>query len=57
MIKITIQRDDTTNPETILTDGFLLLLMENDKIKMKGQMSMQALAPILTKLVLEKMVK
>lgn len=54
MIKIIVQKDDASNPENVITDGFLLLFMENDKIKMRGQMDIKALTPILTKILLEK---
>ena len=41
----------------IETNGYLILYLVNDKIKMTGAMDIVALSPILTKIVLEKLVK
>ena len=53
-IEITIKKIDGSQ-ETVLTDGFLLLYLESGKVKMKGQVELAALAPLLAKAVLEKM--
>lgn len=55
-IEITIvKKDEDFSQETVNTDGYLLLYLEGTKVRMKGQMDLSALTPILTKLVLEKM--
>ena len=43
--------------ENIETDGFLLLYMKDDTIKMTGHMDIRALTPILTKVLMEKISK
>ena len=57
-IEITILKKDENRQEVIEvveTSGFLILFLEDDKIRMKGQMDIKSLAPILTKLALEKL--
>ena len=53
-IKI-LKKDENFAQETVETDGFLILYLENNKIKMKGQMDIRTLTPVLTKIILEKM--
>jgi len=48
---------ETGEVRNIDTDGYLLLVLEQGKIKMSGKMDIKALAPILTKIALEKLVK
>lgn len=55
-IKITeIETGETKNIDTV---GYLLIYMDgNDKIKMDGRMGLKVLAPILTKIALEKLTR
>ena len=59
MAKLNIKISDIETGETkeFNTDGHLLLYTEGDKIKMSGKMDMSALAPVLTKIVLERLNK
>ena len=59
MAELNIKITDTETGETkeIVTSGYLILYMVNDTIKMSGKMDIKALAPILTKIALEKLVK
>ena len=41
--------------KTIITSGYLIFFIESDKIKMDGKMDIKALAPILTRIALEKL--
>ena len=54
-IEITIIKKDENCKETIETDGFLLFFMEDNKIRIKGQMDIRTLTPLLTKVILERM--
>jgi len=57
MLEIKIQDTDTAGVIIVgPTDGYLLLYMESNKIKMKGQMDFSALAPLVAKVIMEKMV-
>ena len=56
-IEITIIKKDENNKETIETDGFLLFFMEDNKIRMQGQMDFRTLTPLLTKVILERMTR
>ena len=48
---------ETGEVRDIDTDGYLLLTLEQGKIKMQGKMDIRALTPILTRLALEKLSK
>ena len=52
-IKITDM--ETEEVRDIDTDGYLLLSLEQSKVKISGKMDLSALAPILTRIALEKM--
>ena len=54
-IEIKILKKDEGQQEVIETDGYLIMYIENDRIKMTGTMGLRTITPILTKLVLEKM--
>ncbi len=58
MLEIKVQ-DTESAGVTIVgpTNGYLLLYMEGNKIKMKGQMDFSALAPLIAKALVEKMQK
>jgi len=43
--------------ENISTDGYVLLFLEGDKIKVKGTIDNKALIPIITKLMADKLSK
>ena len=55
MINIQISDIDSGSQDNVSTDGYLLLYLEKDRIHMKGKMDMKAIAPILTKIALEKL--
>ena len=59
MVKIEIKITDLESGESknIDTDGYLLFLLEGDTIKSSGKMDIKALAPILTRIALEKLSK
>ena len=60
MDSITIITDKGNPKETVQlieTDGFLLLFLKGDSIKSAGNISLKSIAPILTKIVLERMSK
>ncbi len=59
MAKIEIRVTDPESGEskTIETEGYLLFRLEGDKIRMSGKMDIKALAPILTRIALEKLAK
>ena len=60
MSEISIRINETETGETkyIETDGYLLLYMdEYNKIKMQGKLDIKVLAPLLTKIALEKLTK
>ena len=60
MSKLSIQITDkeTGNIDNLDTTGYLLLyLSENEKVKITGKLDMSALAPILTRIALEKLSK
>jgi len=52
--KIVIIEDDGKQSE-VITDGYLLIHAEGDKFLFKGKLGMKALAPLLTKILIEKM--
>ena len=55
---ITILDSESGKEENLSTDGFLLLYLdEHAKIRMIGKMDIKVLAPILTKIALEKLSK
>jgi len=53
-IKI-IEKD--SNEKSIVTNGYLVLYLEGEKVRFTGNMDMRTLAPILTKIALERLVK
>ena len=57
MTKLNIKITDMETNETkeLDTDGFVLLHLDQDKVKMQGRMDLKTLAPILTRFALEKM--
>ena len=46
---------DSPEEKRVDTDGYLILYLVNDKIKMQGKLDMKVLAPILTRIALEKL--
>ena len=59
MAKLEIQIKDTETQEieTIDSEGVLILYLEGSWIKSRAKISMKALAPMITKAILEKMSK
>jgi len=53
--QISTKDTDTNVSDFCETDGFLLFYLQDDKILMKGRMELKALAPILTKIALDRM--
>lgn len=51
--------DNNTNQyvNQINTNGMLILYLENGKIRVNGEFELSELAPMLTKILLEKLVK
>ena len=48
--------DNSDNSERVSTGGYVLLFLEGtDQIKVKGNLDTKALMPIITKLMMEKM--
>ena len=47
--------EDKKQPDTIETDGYLLIYTEGDKFLFKGKLGLKALTPLLTKILMEKM--
>ena len=43
--------------QTISTDGFLVIYINEDKINFAGEIDLKSLTPILTKLILERLAK
>jgi len=57
-IKISIIKNpETDKQETIdiTTNGYVLLFLKGDKVKTSGDIELKALAPLLMKVVMEKM--
>ena len=54
-IELKITDPDTGESKNITTDGYLLLRFDGDKIKADGKIDIKALAPILTRIALEKL--
>ena len=46
---------ETGESKNIDTDGYLIFRLEGEKIRMDGKMDIKALAPILTRIALEKL--
>jgi len=58
MIHIKVTDMETGEDKELDTDGYLLLTLDKDNnVKMQGKLGIKALSPILTKIVLEKLVK
>lgn len=59
MAKLSIRTTDLENGDvnTIETNGAVLLYMEGDKLKILGKIDLAELAPLLTKIALEKLLK
>ena len=59
MAKLSILVTDKETNKTVEHDttGYLLILLDNDKINLTGRMDLKTLAPILTKILLEKLIK
>jgi len=57
MTELSINVTDLESGEikNVDTSGYLLLYLERDKIKMMGKMNLKTLAPMLTKIALEKL--
>ena len=51
--------DITTNDNNVIstvhTDGYLLLYIDGNKVKMTGNLDIKALTPLVTKVLMEKM--
>ena len=56
-LNIRITENSTGENKDISTEGYLILYLVDDKIKMQGKMDLKVLAPILTKIALEKLSK
>ena len=54
-ITIKITEIETGETKNVDTEGFLLLYLDGQKIKMQGKLDIKVLAPILTKIALEKL--
>ncbi len=50
-------QDETGHVEKVESDGVIVLYLEQGKVQIRGKIDMATLAPMLTKLFLEKMVK
>ena len=53
---VIIEKQGIVN-QTISTDGFLVIYINEDKINFAGEIDLKSLTPLLTKLVLERLVK
>ena len=53
---VIIEKQGIVN-QTISTDGFLVIYINEDKINFAGEIDLKSLTPMLTKLVLERLVK
>ena len=56
-IDIYIKNTELGTTNNVSTSGYLLLYLDGETIKMDGKMSLKAIAPILTKIALEKFTK
>ena len=56
-INIKITEIETGETKNINTSGYLLLSLDQDKIKMQGKLDIKSLTPILTRIALEKLGK
>ena len=56
-INVKSSREVSPPAQYISTNGYLLLYLENDRVKTSGNIDLKALTPILTKIVLERMSK
>ena len=56
-MKVTITQDDGTTSSIDTEGGYLLFYFKGDKIKTSGNIDIKALAPILTRIALEKLSK
>ena len=54
-LEINIVNTENGNRDLIETDGFILLYLKGDKIKTHGSIDLGALAPVLTKIALERL--
>ena len=59
MSKLNIQiiDKDSGSTEEVDTEGYLLLYLKQEKIQMQGKMDLKAIAPILTRIALERLSK
>lgn len=51
---VTISSENSAQ-ETLRTDGCLVIYLEGEVIKFKGQINLKSLTPVLTKIIMEKM--
>ena len=54
---ISITDRETGEIKNVDTAGYLLLYLDQEKIKMQGKLDVKVLAPILTRIALEKLSK
>ena len=54
-LNIRIIDNDSGETEEVDCEGYLLLYLKGEKIKIQGKLDMKTLAPILTRIALEKM--
>jgi len=58
MLEITIHDIETQESETISTDGCLVLYFDkNSNIRTSGKINLKAVTPLISKVILEKLVK
>ena len=58
MLEVNITNNDTGICEQqVHTDGYLLLYLVKDKVQSIGNIDLKVLAPLLTKVMLERLVK
>ena len=56
-LNILITDRETNKRDEFDATGYLLIILDNDKINLTGRMDLKTLAPILTKILLEKLIK
>ena len=56
-LNILVADKETGKRDEYETTGFVLILLDNDKINLTGRMDLKTLAPMLTKILLEKLTK
>ena len=57
MIHIKTTDTETREDLELDTDGFLLLYLDKENIKMHGKLGLKVITPILTRIALEKLIK